>query len=117
MVNGTRNSLVNKPGQKLKNGATLLVESEPIMVDGSTTADPKLVRWSIVLCLADGSFRPFVTWERIVGWEQIADGSYNLIDYCVSGGYHRTLDNAMRDFDQREAEFHARLSSRAVVTT
>ena len=85
-------------GERLKNGATLLVETEPIPTETDSTT---LV--SVVLAVHTG-FQPYVTWRRIRSREDLMDRGYRAwkaVDYCELGHYFRSLDEALLDFNDR----------------
>jgi hypothetical protein len=58
----------------------------------------------IVLCITPGSFQPFVTWRMMVTTQQLADGNHGPLVYCFSGEYHRELERALSNYQQRVDE-------------
>ena len=86
-----------RPGGLLENGAMLLAERVLTSYVGE--------RISIVLAFKRG-YQPFVVWSRVVRTTERIDTTKHLVkpdyvDYCVSGGYHRELEDAIREFNER----------------
>lgn len=82
------------PGWLIPNGATLLLQKKIAVKEHGVEF--------IVLCVVQNTFQPYVTWRRFIGAEQLADGqSYGPLDYCFLGNYHRDLDSAIEDFNER----------------
>lgn len=87
-----------KVGDQLGNGAIIIDQSDVI----ERTEEAHVY---VVLAMVPDTFQPYVTWKRVVGIEQKADGNYGPgVDYCWAGGYHRNIVNAVADYQQRKGE-------------
>jgi len=93
----SRAAFPKKPGEKLPNGGILLAETVLRTFD---------YRWdSIVLCITNTVYRPFVSWHRLVTTDSpLATGGFTIVDTCSWGEQYANIEEAVTGFNDRVAD-------------
>lgn len=85
----------SRPGDRLPNGA--IIVAQQYHGDDSDRGE----QYHVLALQPGNAAEPYVTWLRVIGIGTLATGGWHDVDYCFHGHYHRQLDAAYADFQQR----------------